>query len=88
MEHKTGTEIARMIMKLMNLKEENLKKIVKKLKNGKASMEVNISSELRNCASEKFKSKLLEFLNEIYIINIFKRVPSRTVPSRTIQFHF
>jgi hypothetical protein len=45
LEHKTGTGIARMIMKLINLKQKDLKTIVKKLKSGKASKEDNMPSE-------------------------------------------
>jgi hypothetical protein len=48
MERKTATVIARIIMKLMNLKKNNLKKMEKKLKKGKASGEDNVRSELRN----------------------------------------
>jgi O-phosphoseryl-tRNA(Cys) synthetase len=45
-EYKTGTIIARMIMKLMNVKEKNLKKILNKLKNGKVTGDDNVPSEL------------------------------------------
>lgn len=50
----------------MKLREE-LKTILNKLKNGEASGEDNIPSELYNYASEKFKTSLLKFWNEIEV---------------------
>jgi len=47
-------------------REEN-EPILKKLKNGQASGEDNRPSELYNYASEKFKTRLFTFLNEIYV---------------------
>ena len=49
------------------IEREEIETILKKLKNGKASGEDNISSELYKYASEKFKTWLLIFLNEIYL---------------------
>jgi hypothetical protein len=36
-----------------------------------------------NVMHKKYKIRLLKFLNEMYVINIIKGVPSRTT-----QFHF
>ena len=46
---------------------EEIETILKKLKNGKASGEDNIPSELYKYATEKFETWLLTFLNEIYL---------------------
>jgi hypothetical protein len=49
-----------------DIKRERLEAILKKLKNGKASGEDNIPSELHKYPSEKFKTRLLKLLHEIY----------------------
>jgi len=48
MEHKTGTIIARIIMKILKLKETNLKQALRKLKMEKVCEKVTY---LLNCAS-------------------------------------
>jgi hypothetical protein len=50
----------------MKLREE-LETVLNKLKNGKASGEDSIPSELYKYASEKFKTRLLKILNDTYV---------------------
>ena len=57
---------AKMSMKNVKLREE-LKTILNKLKHWEASGEDNTPSELYKYASEKFKTRLLKFWNEIYV---------------------
>jgi hypothetical protein len=67
MEHKTGTLSGKCIYEDYEIKRKLLETILKKIKNGKASREENIPSELYKYGADKFKTILIRFLNEICI---------------------
>lgn len=59
MERKNATIIARVIMKIMKLRDE-LETVVKKLKNIEVSREDNVTSNCTNTHKKSLKKKLLK----------------------------
>ena len=63
------------------IKREEHETILKNLKNGKASGEDDIPSELYKYRSEKFKTRLLKFLNETYVSGTIAAEWNSALPS-------
>jgi len=67
MERKIGTVIVRTITEFMKSKENNLETILKKVKDGRASGEDNMLSEMYKYLQEKFKTGFFQNFNAICV---------------------